>query len=179
MSRIGRKPVEIPDKVKVDVAGCIVKVSGPLGQLDQTIPEGVPIEIEGNILRVGTPKPTRSNRGDSGLVRSLINNMVVGVTQGYEKKLEINGVGYKAELAGDTLTLALGYSHHINFKLPKGVKAALVKNTQLTISGIDKQAVGQAAAQIRAFRKPEPYKAKGVKYADEQIRRKVGKAGIK
>jgi large subunit ribosomal protein L6 len=179
MSRIGRKPVEIPDKVKVDVGDCIVKVSGPLGQLDQSIPAGVPVEIEGNILRVGTPKPTRSNRGDSGLVRSLINNMVIGVTKGYEKKLEINGVGYKAELAGDTLTLALGFSHTIPFKLPKGVKAVVVKNTQVTISGIDKQAVGQVAAQIRAFRKPEPYKAKGVKYADEQVRRKVGKAGIK
>jgi large subunit ribosomal protein L6 len=179
MSRIGRKPVDVPEKVKVDVAGTLVKVNGPLGQLNQTIPEGVTIEVEGNVLTVGSPEKTRANRGYQGMVRSLIHNMVVGVSEGYEKKLEINGVGYKAEQSGDTLTLSLGLSHQVHYKLPEGVKAELAKNTQLTIKGIDKQVVGQVAAQIRSFRPPEPYKGKGVKYADEQIRRKVGKAGVK
>ncbi len=179
MSRIGRRPVEIPDKVKVDVAVGLIKVSGPLGQLEQTVPEDVPVTVEASQVIVGEPKKSRSNRGNRGLVRSLIGNMVVGVSKGYEKKLEINGVGYKAEQSGDTLTLSLGLSHQVNYKLPKGVTAELVKNTQLTIKGIDKQVVGQVAAQIRNFRPPEPYKGKGVKYADEQIRRKVGKAGVK
>jgi len=179
MSRIGRKPVAIPDKVKVDIHGNSVKVTGPLGELNAIFPAEVPVAIEKNIIHVSAPKLNRQNRGYQGLVRALLANMVRGVTKGYEKKLEINGVGYKCEQKGETLVFALGYSHPIEFTLPKGVKAKIEKQTQITITGIDRQAVGQAAAQIRAFKKPEPYKAKGVKYADETIRRKVGKAGVK
>ena len=177
MSRIGRKAVEIPDKVKIDVVGSLVKVIGPLGQLQTELPVGVGVSVEGKILRVAAPTLTRSNRGFQGLTRALLANMVTGVTRGYEKKLEISGVGYKAELKGDTLTFALGYSHPIELKLPKGVTAQVEKGTLVTVKGVDKQAVGQVAAQMRAFRKPEPYKGKGVKYATEHIRRKVGKTG--
>ena len=179
MSRIGRKPVPIPDKVKVDIHGNAVKVVGPLGELNAIFPAEVPVSIEKNVIHVGSPTPTRQNRGYMGLTRALLNNMVRGVTKGYERKLEINGVGYKCEQKGESLVFALGYSHPIEFKLPKGVKAKVEKQTQITISGTDRQAVGQVAAQIRSFRKPEPYKGKGVKYADETIRRKVGKAGVK
>jgi large subunit ribosomal protein L6 len=179
MSRIGRKPVPIPEKVKVDIHGNAVTVTGPLGVLNAIFPVEVPVTIDQNIIHVGSPKPTRQNRGYMGLTRALLNNMVKGVTQGYEKKLEINGVGYKCEQKGETLVFALGYSHPIEFTLPKGVKAKVEKQTQITISGTDRQAVGQVAAQIRSFRKPEPYKGKGVKYATETIRRKVGKAGVK
>lgn len=179
MSRIGRKPVEIPEKVKVDIVGNLVKVVGPLGQLETSLPVGVGVTLEGKILRVGAPAATRSNHGFQGLTRALLANMVRGVTKGYERKLEISGVGYKAELKGDTLTFALGYSHPIEFKLPKGVTAQIEKGTLITVKGADRQAVGQVAAQMRAFRKPEPYKGKGVKYADEHIRRKVGKTGAK
>lgn len=179
MSRIGRKPIAIPDKVKVDIHGNAVKVTGPLGELNAIFPAEVPVAIEKNIIHVSAPKLNRQNRGYQGLVRALLSNMVRGVTKGYEKKLEINGVGYKCEQKGEVLVLALGYSHPIEFTLPKGVKAKVEKQTQITITGIDRQAVGQAAAQIRAFKKPEPYKAKGVKYGDEVVRRKVGKAGVK
>jgi large subunit ribosomal protein L6 len=179
MSRIGRKPIPIPEKVKVDIRGNAVKVAGPLGELNAIFPAEVPVTIDKNIIHVGSPKETRQNRGYMGLTRALLSNMVRGVTKGYEKKLEINGVGYKCELKGETLVFALGYSHPVEFTLPKGVKAKIEKQTQITISGTDRQAVGQVAAQIRSFRKPEPYKGKGVKYAEETIRRKVGKAGVK
>ncbi|MBI5510005.1 MAG: 50S ribosomal protein L6 [Deltaproteobacteria bacterium] len=179
MSRIGRKPIAVPEKVKVDVHGNAVKVSGPLGELNAIFPPEVPVTVDKGVIHVGAPKPTRQNRGYMGLVRALLANMVKGVTKGYEKKLEINGVGYKCEAKGETLVFALGYSHPIEFTLPKGVKAKVEKQTQITLTGVDRQAVGQAAAQIRSFRKPEPYKGKGVKYSDETIRRKVGKAGVK
>ncbi len=179
MSRSGRKPVPIPEKVKVDIHGNAVKVTGPLGELNAIFPAEVPVSIDNNIIHVGSPAPTRQNRGFMGLTRALLNNMVRGVTKGYEKKLEINGVGYKCEQKGETLVFALGYSHPIEFTLPKGVKAKVEKQTQITITGADRQAVGQVAAQIRSFKKPEPYKGKGVKYATETIRRKVGKAGVK
>ncbi len=179
MSRIGRKPVPIPEKVKVDIHGNSVTVAGPLGSLNAIFPAEVPVSVDKGTIHVASPKPTRQNRGYMGLTRALLNNMVRGVTKGYEKKLEINGVGSKCEQKGDTLVFALGYSHPIEFVLPKGVKAKVEKQTQITITGADRQAVGQVAAQIRSFRKPEPYKGKGVKYADETIRRKVGKAGVK
>ena len=179
MSRIGRRPILIPDKVKVDIHGNAVTVTGPLGALTAAFPAEVPVNIEKNVVHVGSPAPTRQNRGYMGLTRALLSNMVRGVTKGYERKLEITGVGYKCEQKGDTLVFALGYSHPIEFRLPPGVKAKVEKATQVTVSGTDRQAVGQVAAQIRSFRKPEPYKGKGVKYADETIRRKVGKAGVK
>jgi large subunit ribosomal protein L6 len=180
MSRIGRKPIQIPDKVKVEAQGRTLHVEGPLGKLDAIIPAGVGVAIEKNMARVSPPLPTRQNRGFQGLVRALLQSMVVGVTEGYERSLEINGVGYKAELKGDTLTFTLGYTHPIDLKLPKGIQCVLDKGqTKLTIKGIDKQLVGQIAAQIRSFKKPEPYQGKGVKYAGEIIRRKVGKTGAK
>lgn len=180
MSRVGRKPITLPDKVRIEAKGRTVHIEGPLGKLDALLPLGVELTVEKNVVRVGAPPPDRQNRGYQGLVRAMLQNMVVGVTQGYERALEITGVGYKAELKGDTLTFALGYTHPVDLKLPKGIQCILDKSqTKLTIKGIDKQLVGQIAAQIRSFKKPEPYQGKGVKYATEVIRRKVGKTGAK
>ena len=180
MSRIGRKPVVVPDKVKIEPKGRVLHVEGPLGKLDAILPEGVEIKVEKGVAHVGEPSPTRQNRGFQGMVRALLANMVVGVTKGYERSLEITGVGYKAELKGEVVTFTLGYTHPIDLKLPKGIQCILDKTqTKLTIKGIDKQLVGQIAAQIRGYKKPEPYKGKGVKYATEVIKRKVGKTGAK
>ena len=180
MSRIGRKPVQVPDKVKIEVRGRTLNVAGPLGSLDAVIPEGISVTTEHGVAHVSEPEENRENRGYQGLVRALLQNMVIGVTKGYERGLEINGVGYKAELKGDLVTFVLGYTHPIDLKLPKGIQCIVDKaQTKLTIKGIDKQLVGQIAAQIRSFKKPEPYQGKGVKYAGEIIRRKVGKTGAK
>lgn len=180
MSRIGKLPVELKSGVKVTSDGRAVKVEGPKGKLDAILPEGVSLEIGEKEINVIPPaKKTRSNGGFYGLTRSLVANMVHGVTEGYSRALEINGVGYKAELKGKKLVLSLGYSHLCELDLPDGVECKIDKNTLVTVSGPDKQVVGQVAAQIRGFKIPEPYKAKGVKYADETIRRKVGKAGSK
>ena len=180
MSRIGRKAITVPDKVKVEQRGRVVVAEGPLGKLEAIIPAGLSLRREGNILHVEAPSLERGNRGFQGLVRALVANMVHGVTQGYEQVLEINGVGYKAELKGETLIFSLGYSHQIELKLPKTIKATVDKTqTKVTVKGSDKQLVGQIAAQIRSFKVPEPYKGKGVKYANEVIRRKAGKAGAK
>ncbi|MEO1482654.1 MAG: 50S ribosomal protein L6 [Myxococcota bacterium] len=180
MSRIGKLPIEIPGGVKVAVAGNVMKVEGPKGKLDAIVPAGITIDVGEKEAVVNPPaKRTRANGGFQGLTRALLANMVKGVTDGYSRGLEINGVGYKAELKGKKLVLTLGYSHLCELDLPNGIEAKIEKGTQVTISGPDKQMVGQVAAQIRAFKIPEPYKAKGVKYADETIRRKVGKAGSK
>lgn len=180
MSRVGRKPVDVPDKVTINTKDGLLAVTGPLGTLEQRIPSGVKVVIQDGAAVVQAPPRNRSNAGFQGMVRALLANMVTGVTKGYEKGLAINGVGYKAELKGDVLTCALGFSHTKSIQLPKGIKCEVGKNqTEIKISGIDKQLVGQVAAQIRSFKVPEPYKAKGVKYIDEQLRRKVGKAGAK
>lgn len=181
MSRIGRKPVTIPEKVKISVAGGTVSVEGPLGKLDLGLPEGVEIEVSEGVANVKAPPATsRVNRGYQGLARALVANMVEGVTKGYEKKLEISGVGYRCEQRGDSLTFSLGYSHTITLKVPEGIIAVIDKSqTKVSIKGIDKQLVGQVAAQIRGYKPPEPYKGKGVKYSDETVRRKVGKSGSK
>ena len=179
MSRIAKAPISIPSGVNVNIDGAAVTVKGPKGTLSWNLHPTVSLTSEDQTLQVAPVSDKGNDWAMAGTTRALINNMVVGVSKGYEKKIEINGVGYKAELNGDTLTLSLGYSHTIDFKLPKGIKVDLVKNTQLTISGIDRQVVGQVAAQIRGFKEPEPYKGKGVRYANEQIRRKVGKAGAK
>ena len=180
MSRVGRKPVAVPDKVKIEANADILMVSGPLGSLKTRMPKGVGLTITDGQAVVSDPPPARGNRGYRGLVRALLANMVDGVTKGYSKTLEINGVGYKAEQQGETLTFNLGYSHSITLKLPQGINAEVNKaGNNVKISGIDKQMVGQIAAKIRAYKIPEPYKAKGVKYADETLRRKVGKAGAK
>ena len=181
MSRIGRKPVSIPEKVKVNWSDEAVTVEGPLGKLELGLPAGVGLEMADDHVVVKAPaKPNRSNRGFQGLARALLANMVEGVTKGYEKNLEISGVGYRCEQKGDSLTFSLGYSHTITLKVPEGITATLDKSqTKVAIKGIDKQLVGQVAAQIRGYKPPEPYKGKGVKYSDEIVRRKVGKSGSK
>ena len=181
MSRIGRKPVDLPEKVKVSADGRMVSVSGPLGNLDTLMPEGVTLDISDKQVQVNAPaKKTRANAGFLGLGRALVANMVTGVTAGYEKNLLINGVGYRAELSGQKLTLSLGYSHQIILDMPEGIKCEVDKSqTKVKISGCNKQVVGNIAARIRSFKVAEPYKAKGVTYVGEQVRRKVGKAGSK
>jgi large subunit ribosomal protein L6 len=177
MSRIGKKPIEIPSGVKIEVSGREVTVAGPKGSLRQTIVPGVKIEVNGNELLVLSENQSRKARSFQGLTRSLLANMVLGVSEGIKKVLEISGLGYKAELDGSTLVLNVGYSHAVRFALPEGIAASIEKNTIVTLSGIDKQKVGQVAANIRSVRQPEPYKGKGIRYAGEKIRRKAGKAG--
>ena len=179
MSRVGRRPVELPEKVTAKFDGSILTVEGPLGKLDTELPEGMSVAIDNNVASVTGTAKDKKGRGYMGLTRALLANMVEGVTKGFEKKLEINGVGYKAELKGKSLSFYLGYSHGIDMEIPEGITAKVDKQTKVTISGIDKQLVGQVAAKIRAFKIPEPYKAKGVKYADEVLIRKVGKTGAK
>jgi len=177
MSRIGKMPIAIPAGVKISLAGSEIKVQGPKGSLNQNLPERVPVVIEADQVVVSRPTDDKNDRALHGLVRSLINNMVIGVTEGFSKGLEITGVGYRAEVQGSTLTMALGYSHPVVYELPAGIAVEVEKQTKLTVKGIDKQLVGSAAAKIRSFREPEPYKGKGIKYADEHIVRKAGKTG--
>ncbi len=177
MSRIGIQPIEIPAGVKVEQSGANVKVSGSKGNLELTVRDEISVEIADNSINVKRVEDTSEARSYHGLTRSLIANMVNGVNTGFEKKLEIIGVGYKADASGSTLNLNLGFSHPINYALPDGIKVSVEKQTLVTVSGADKQLVGQVAAEIRSFRPPEPYKGKGVKYDYETIRRKAGKAG--
>lgn len=177
MSRIGIKKIVIPQGVNVTVSGNSVLIKGPKGELNQPVDEAMTVNVDGSTVQVARADDSIKVRALHGLTRQLLSNMVVGVTEGFEKKLEIVGVGYKADMKGDTVHLNLGYSHPIDYKLPKGITAKIDKQTEITISGADKQIVGQVAADIRDFRKPEPYKGKGIKYAGEHIRRKAGKAG--
>ena len=177
MSRIGKLPVAIPAGVKVSLDGSKMTVQGPKGSLTQVLNERMVIAVESEQIVVTRPTDEKQDSALHGLTRSLINNMVVGVTAGFQKVLQINGVGYRAEVSGKVLTLALGYSHPVVYQLPEGISVEVEKQTKLTVAGIDKQLVGAASAEIRAFRKPEPYKGKGIKYADEKIVRKAGKAG--
>lgn len=180
MSRIGRKPVPVPDKVKVAQRGRVLIVEGPLGKLEAVLPEGVDVTSEGGTMVVVAPSPNRMNRGYQGLVRALLANMVHGVVHGYERNLEISGVGYKAEVKGNSVIFALGYTHTICLDVPPSIKVLVDKNqTKVTVKGIDKGLVGQIAAKIRSYKVPEPYQGKGVKYAEETIRRKAGKTGSK
>lgn len=174
MSRIGKKPVNIKD-VEVKLDGDKIKVKGKLGELERTIHPNISVEIEGDELFVKRPNDLKANRALHGLTRALIQNMVTGVSEGYAKSLDIVGVGFKAELKGKNLLLNIGYSHPIYFIPPAEVKLEVPAPTQIKISGIDKELVGLVAAKIRSFRKPEPYKGKGIKYTDEQIVRKAGK----
>lgn len=178
MSRIGKKPVPIPPKVKVTVAGSRVKVEGPKGVLEMDVPVPITVEQQAQELVVRRPNDERRNRALHGLTRALVANMVTGVSDGFVRNLEISGVGYRAEAKGDTLTLDLGYSHPIKFQLPAGISATVERNTQIKLEGVDKELLGRTAAKIRSFRPPEPYKGKGIKYAEEQIRRKVGKKNM-
>ncbi len=179
MSRIGRMPIAIPAGVTVDIAeNNKVTVKGPKGTLERVLPKEMEIKVEGAEVVVSRPNDLKKMKSLHGLTRTLINNMVVGVTSGYEKKLEINGVGYKAQKQGKKLVLSLGYSHPVEMEDPAGLESVVEGNT-ITVKGIDKEKVGQYAAEIRDKRRPEPYKGKGIKYADEVIRRKVGKTGKK
>ena len=179
MSRIGRMPIAIPAGVTVEVAeNNKVTVKGPKGTLERVLPSEMEIKLEGAEVVVTRPNDLKKMKSLHGLTRTLINNMVVGVTAGYEKKLEVNGVGYKAAKAGKKLTLSLGYSHPVEMEDPEGLESTVEGNV-ITVKGIDKEKVGQYAAEIRDKRRPEPYKGKGIKYADEVIRRKVGKTGKK
>ena len=180
MSRIGRMPIAIPAGVSVEVAeNNQVTVKGPKGTLTRVLPSEMEIKVEGAEVTVSRPNDLKKMKSLHGLTRTLIHNMVVGVTDGYEKKLEINGVGYKAAKAGKNLTLSLGYSHPVEMTDPEGIETVLEGQNIIIVKGIDKEKVGQFAAEIRDKRRPEPDKGKGIKYADETIRRKVGKTGKK
>ena len=175
MSRIGKKPVSVPAGVTAKVEGQNVAVKGAKGELHFLVPDDVSVKLENNAIKVDPRSQSKRARALWGTARSRIANLVTGVTAGYEKKLEINGVGYKAAIAGKNLQLSLGYSHDVTFAIPSGIAIVAPKPTELTITGIDKRQVGQVAAEIRAFRGPEPYKGKGVKYSGEFIFRKEGK----
>jgi large subunit ribosomal protein L6 len=177
MSRIGKLPVVIPAGVKISLNGNEMVVTGPKGTLTQQLHERMTIAVETDQISVSRPSDSKQDSALHGLTRALINNMVVGVTVGFKKDLEINGVGYRAEISGKVLTLSLGYSHPVVYELPEGISVEIEKQTKLSVMGIDKQLVGSAAAKIRSYRKPEPYKGKGIKYADEHILRKAGKTG--
>jgi len=176
MSRIGKLPISIPSGVTITVDPDFITVAGSKGTLKQFTMEGVNVEVKDNEIIVTRVNDEPKIRAKHGLMRALLNNMVQGVSQGFSKKLEINGVGYRVALAGQGLKMNLGFSHEVTYTLPQGVTATVEQNT-ITVSGIDKQQVGQVAAEIRALKKPEPYKGKGIKYADERIIRKSGKSG--
>ena len=176
MSRIGRKPLPLPKGVTLSQKPGTFSVKGPKGELSKALPAGVTVKTEADKILVLRADDSRENRSKHGLIRAHLANMVKGVTEGWTRELEINGVGYRAEVAGDTINMALGYSHPVVFKLPKGVTAKVDKN-RLTLTGADRDLLGQTAAKVRELRAPEPYKGKGVKYVEEFIKRKVGKAG--
>ena len=176
MSRLGRKPIPIAKGVNVTIGADTVAVKGPKGELKRSIPEGVKVKLEDGNVVVTRDSDSRDHRARHGLMRALLANMVKGVTDGFERKLEINGVGYRAEVTGQKLTMALGYSHPVIYDLPKGIGAKVDKNIVI-LTGSDREMLGETAAKVRSFRPPEPYKGKGVKYIEETIRRKVGKTG--
>jgi large subunit ribosomal protein L6 len=179
MSRIGRLPVPVAAGVKVDVAGRNVTIKGPKGSLTQALPGGIDAEVADGKIHVKRRDDTKAQRALHGLTRALLNNAVVGVTAGFTKELEIQGVGYRAQVAGGSVNLTLGFTHAIDFPIPAGIQVAVDKQTRLTITGIDRQQVGQVAAKIRALRPPDVYKGKGVRYVNEVVRKKAGKTGAK
>ena len=179
MSRVGKKPIPIPDKTKITFADSLLTVAGEKGTLSQAINPAIGLKIEDGVMNVTMVSEDRNSRALQGLTRSLVANMITGVNQGFERKLEINGIGYRAELRGKQIVLHVGYSNPVAFNLPEGINAAVAKNNNIILSGIDKQKIGLAAAAIRKIRPPEPYKGKGIKYAEEHIRRKAGKTGTK
>lgn len=176
MSRIGKKSITLPKNVKISQSGGIVKVEGPKGTLSSKLPDGITMVVSDNNLSIERKSEERLVRSYHGLARTLINNMVTGVSAGFEKGLEISGVGYRAEVAGSTLKLVLGFSTPIEYSIPKGIEVKVDKQVNLVVSGINKELVGRVASEIRSLKKPEPYKGKGIKYTGEYIRRKAGKS---
>ena len=176
MSRVGQAPITIPSGVEITIGSSSVRVKGPKGELDRIIPDEITVEQTDGEIRVSRSKDSREVKALHGLVRSLLNNMVIGVTEGFEKRLEIQGVGYRATKQGNDIELAVGYSHTVRKPAPPGIEFEVPTPTKITVRGIDKELVGQTAAELRAIRKPEPYKAKGIRYEGEYIRRKAGKA---
>lgn len=179
MSRIGKRPISIPGKVTVTVNGQLVTVKGPKGELSRTLPGEVEVVQEGETVLVNRRDESRVARQRHGLSRTLVSNMVEGVSQGFQRRLEIIGVGYRAQVQGKNLTLNMGYSHPVQIEPPDGIQFAVENNTNVIVTGIDKEIVGNTAARIRAVRPPEPYKGKGIRYAGEVVKRKAGKAGKK
>ncbi len=177
MSRIGKKPIEIPAGVDVQIEGTLVTVKGPKGTLTRNVHPNITVEKDGNVINVTRPNDDKMNRSLHGLTRTLISNMVTGANETFKKELEVNGVGYRCEAKGQVLTLKIGYSHDVVMTAPEGITVEVPNPNKIIISGPDKQMVGQFAANVREKRPPEPYKGKGIKYVDEHIRRKEGKAG--
>ena len=177
MSRIGKKPIEIPAGVDVQIDGTLITVKGPKGTLTRNVHPSMIVEKDGNVINVSRPNDDKLNRSLHGPTRTLISNMVVGVNETFKKELEVNGIGYRCEVKGQVLTMKIGYSHDVVMTAPEGITVEVPNPNKIVISGPDKQKVGQFAANVREKRPPEPYKGKGIKYADEHIRRKEGKAG--
>ena len=177
MSRVGKKPITIPDKTKVTLNKQDLLVEGPKGKLSRTVHDAVSVNIDDDTIHVTVENESKNLRALQGLTRSLIQNMITGVTSGFDRVLEINGIGYRASASGNVINLSLGYSHPIDFSVPEGVTVTVEKNNIVRLSSIDKEQLGHVAAAIRRLRPPEPYKGKGVKYAEEYIRRKAGKTG--
>ena len=178
MSRVGKKPVVIPKGVTIEIKDGVCTVKGPKGDLSRPIPERIQVEVADGQAVVTRERETKKARSLHGLFRALLQNMTTGVSDGWTKKLEIQGVGYSAEIEGSTMTMRLGYSHPVEYQVPDGITVQIEKGTNITVTGIDREAVGQVAAVIRGFRKPDAYKGKGIRYADELIRLKPGKAGV-
>jgi len=176
MSRIGKKPIAIPKDVKIEVKDGAVHVEGPKGKLNVVLPARISVEIKDSQVKVNRMGDSKQDRSLHGLIRALVNNMLIGVTQGYSKELEIIGVGFKAQVQGNKLNMQLGFSHPVVFDIPEGIKAETPKPTQIVLKGIDKQKIGKAATEIRSIYPPEPYKGKGIRFAGEYIKKKVGKA---
>jgi len=180
MSRIGKKPVEIPSGVDVKLLDSMIKIKGPKGELQWSFPTGTAVSVKDKMIVVERADDQKKNRALHGLTRSLISNMVLGVTQGYQRVLDITGVGYRAQVQGKKVVLSLGYSHAVEYNLPEGISAAVdQKQVQITLTGIDKQKIGQVAANLRALRSPDAYKGKGLRYGGERLKLKVGKTGKK
>jgi large subunit ribosomal protein L6 len=178
MSRVGKKPVDIPNNVKVNLDGKTIKVEGPKGKLEERVHQRMNVEVKDNQVIVTRPSDNKLDKSLHGLTRSLIQNMMIGVTEGYKKELEIQGVGLRAQVQGKKLNLQLGFSHPVNYDIPQGITIVTPKPTQIEITGIDKQLVGEVAAEIRHYYKPEPYKGKGIRYKGEHVRRKAGKTVV-
>ena len=179
MSRIGRMPIDIPAGVKVTLDGQFIAVKGPKGELTRTLHQDMKVNIQDNVITVERPSEEKQHRALHGLTRALIHNMVVGVTDGFKKELEIQGVGYRAQMKGKKLALTLGFSHPLELDAPEGISVACPSATLIVVSGANKEHVGEFAAKIRSYRLPEPYKGKGIRYVGEHVRRKAGKAGLK